>query len=184
MKKFATLTLSLMILLVCVCSCTGRQAKNEGYKLYRSSPVGIEIEYPSFWEAVENKREKSVAFATPLEGYADTYRDNVTIVSYPLTEDSDLAFDNYVKNYIAQLPVDINGYNLVSEGEYAVGDYDTYRIVYEGTTDEGSLRLNQTFIANGKRVYIYSFIAEPASYDYFNANSEIMLSTFTALLDK
>ena len=72
----------------------------------------------------------------------------------------------------------------MSEGEYAVGDYDTYRIVYEGTTDEGSLRLNQTFIANGKRVYIYSFIAEPASYDYFNANSEIMLSTFTALLNK
>jgi len=184
MKKTTALTLLLILLLVSVCSCTGRQAKNEGYKLYRSSPVGIEIEYPDFWEMAENKREKSVAFATPLEGYADTYRDNVSIVSYPLTEDSDLAFDNYVKSYIASLPAEIKGYNLVSEGEYPVGKYDTYRVVYEGTTDEGNLRLNQTFIANGKRVYVYSFIAEPASYDYFNANSETMLTTFVALLDK
>lgn len=184
MKKRIFAVITLAVLLLSAASCTGRQAKNEGYKLYRSSPVGVEIEYPDFWEVVEDKRAQSVAFATPLEGYADTYRDNVTVVSYKLTEDSDLAFDNYVTSYIAALPSDIAGYNLVSEGEYPVGEYDSYRIVYEGTTDEGALRLNQTFIANGDRVYIYSFIAEPKSYDYFNANSEIMLSTFVALLNK
>ena len=52
MKKTIALLLSLILLLVSVCSCTGRQAKNDGYKLYRSSPVGIEIEYPDFWEMI------------------------------------------------------------------------------------------------------------------------------------
>lgn len=181
MKKRLFLILTLLLAVVLCASCTGKKAKNEGYKLYRSSPVGIEIEYPDFWEVVEDKSEKTVAFATPSEGYADTYRDNVTVCSYKLTEDHDMAFDNYVTKYIESLPNTITGYNLVSEGEYPVGEYEAYRVVYEGDTDEGALRLQQTFIKSGNYVYIYSFIAEPKSYDYFNNNSEIMISTFKAL---
>ncbi len=182
MKKRIFLVFVLLLTVVCTCSCVGRRAKNEGYKLYRSSPVGIEIEYPDFWEIAENKAEKTVAFATPAEGFADTYRDNVTICSYKLDEKNEMAFDNYVTKYIEKLPSTIVGYNLVSEGEYAVGDYDAYRVVYEGTTNDGNLRLSQTFIKSGNYVYIYSFIAEPKSYDYFNMNSEIMISTFKALM--
>ena len=172
-------------MLATLCACSKKKAKNEGYELYRSSPVGVEIEYPDFWEVVDNKDEKSVAFAPPLEGYGDGYRDNVTILSEKLSGDAESEFHNYVTKYVEALPSSIAGYNLVEEGEYKVGDYpDTYRIVYEGTTDEGPLRLAQTFIRNGKRMYIFSFIAEPGSYDYFNRNVEIMLSTFNALLDK
>ncbi len=182
MKKHIFLILTLVLAVVLLCSCTGRKAKNEGYKLYRSSPVGIEIEYPDFWEVAEDKAEKTVAFATPSEGFADTYRDNVTVCSYPLDKQNEMAFDNYVTKYIENLPTTISGYNLLSEGEYTVGDYDAYRVVYEGKTDDGNLRLSQTFIKSGNYVYIYSFIAEPNSYDYFNANSEIMISTFKALM--
>lgn len=184
MKKRIIAAVLLALLALGLCSCTAKEAKNEGYDLYRSSPVGVEIEYPDFWEVVDDKEEKSVAFATPLEGYADTYRDNVTVISYKLTEKSELAFDNYVSDYIASLPSDIAGYSLVSEGEYKVDGYKAYRVVYEGETNEGTLRISHTFIKNGKRVYIYTFIAEPKSYDYFNKNSEVMLSTFKALLDK
>ncbi len=181
MKKRLFLIFSLILLVVLCTSCTGRKAQNAGYKLYRSSPVGIEIEYPDFWEVAEDKKEKTVAFATPSEGYGDTYRDNVTVCSYKLSETHDMAFDNYVTKYIESLPSTISGYNLVSEGEYAVGEYDAYRVVYEGDTDDGALRLSQTFIKSGNYVYIYSFIAEPKSYDYFNNNSEVMISTFKAL---
>ena len=101
MKKRIIAAVLLALLALGLCSCTAKEAKNEGYDLYRSSPVGVEIEYPDFWEVVDDKEEKSVAFATPLEGYADTYRDNVTVISYKLTEKSELAFDNYVSDYIA-----------------------------------------------------------------------------------
>lgn len=180
-KRVFSIVMILLTAFLCV-SCTGRKASNDGYKLYRSSPVGIEIEYPDFWEVAEDKKEKTVAFATPSEGYGDTYRDNVTVCSYKLEENNDMAFDNYVTKYIESLPSTISGYNLVSEGEYTVGEYDAYRVVYEGDTDDGALRLQQTFIKSGNYVYIYSFIAEPKSYDYFNNNSEIMISTFKALL--
>lgn len=183
MKKHFTLLFTAVLCLTLLVSCTARRAKNEGYTVYRSSPVGVEIEYPDFWEIAENKNSKTVAFATPSEGYSDSYRDNVSICSYKIDNTDDMAFDNFVTDFIEKLPSTIAGYNLVSEGNYPVGEYtDSYRIVYEGETDEGGLRLQQTFIKNGSYVFIYSFIAEPKSYDYFNANSEVMLSTFKALL--
>ncbi len=180
MKKQILFALTLIITVVLTCSCSMNRAENEGYKLYRSSPVGIQIEYPDFWEVKDSKKERSVAFVTPSVGIADKYRDNVTICAYDLSKD-ELAFDSYVRDYVAELPKTINGYNLVSEGEYTVAEYDAYRIVYEGETNDGVLRIAHTFIKNKNVVFVYSFIAEPADYDYFNQNSEVMLSTFKAI---
>ncbi len=181
MKKYISVTL-VILLSIMLCGCVAKKAQNEGYLVYRSSPVGVQIEYPDFWEVAENKSEHTVAFAAPSEGYGDEYRDNVSILVSEIEEDNDMAYDNYVNSYIDALPSTIKGYNLVSQGMYEIGGKEVFRIVYEGETDDGLLRLQQTFIQNGGYIYIYSFIAEPKSYDYFNANSEIMLSTFVPLL--
>ncbi len=181
MKKRIFSILIISVLALCCVSCTGRHAQNAGYRLYRSSPVGVEIEYPDFWEVVDNKGEKTVAFAPPLEGYSDTYRDNVTIVSYPLG-DGELAFDNYVRKYIESLPSSISGYNFLSEDEKPLENYESHSIVYEGNTDEGPLRISHNFIKSGKCVYVVTLIAEPKSFDYFNNNLKVMLTTFNALL--
>lgn len=180
MRKYISAVL-LIITVITLTSCTARKAQNEGYLVYRSSPVGVQIEYPDFWEMAEDKKTHTVAFAAPSEGYGDGYRDNVSICVSDLGE-RDMAFDNYVKSYTEKLPSTIKGYTLVSQGMYALEGYEAYRIVYEGETEDGLLRLQQTFIKNGKYMYIYSFIAEPKSYDYFNKNSEIMLSTLVPLL--
>ena len=181
MRKKIVFPISVLLCAAFLFGCVMPAAKNEGYTLYRSSPVGVEIEYPSFWEMKEDKKGKSVAFATPPEGLADGYRDNVSIVSYVL-DDDEMAFDDYVKDYIDSLPTAVKGYKLVSEGAFPLEGYpDSYRIVYEGSSSEGDLRLQQTFINSGKYVYVYSFIAEPSSYEYFARNSEVMLTTFKAL---
>lgn len=183
MLKKAKFSVAVILCLVLLCSCSGRKAKNAGYLVYRSSPVGVEIEYPDFWEMNDDKKDRTVAFAAPMEGYADQYRDNVSVCSYEIDKNDDLAFDKFVTDYIDKLPSTIAGYTLVSEGNYPIESYpDSYRIVYEGTAGEdGTLRLQQTFINSGGYAYVYSFIAQPQSYDYFNRNSEIMLSTFKAL---
>ena len=179
MKKLLSLTAVLSLVLV-LFGCSAAKATNEGYAMYRSSPVGVEIEYPDFWEKVDDKNERSVAFAAPNEGYADTFRDNVTIISEEIGTEP-LAFDDYVIEYIKQLPSTINKYNKISEKETTVGENRAYNVVYEGNTPSGELRLSQTFIQSGKYVYIYTFMAEPQSYEYFLKNSEVMLSTFKPL---
>ena len=181
MKKQILFAITLIFTVVLTCSCSMNRAENEGYKLYRSSPIGVQIEYPDFWEVKDSKRDRTVAFVTPSVGMADTYRDNVTVCTYDLDKSKEFAFDEYVRDYIAQLPKTINGYNLISEGEYAVSDYEAYRVVYEGETNDGVLRIAHTFINNKDVVFVYSFIAEPTDYDYFNQNSEVMLTTFKAI---
>lgn len=184
MKRSIAFALIFALCAAALCGCAMRAAKNEGYVLYRSSPVGVEIEYPDFWEMKEDKKTNSVAFAAPQEGFGDEYRDNVSVISYPLEKD-EMAFDDYVSSYIDSLPGTVAGYKLVSEGAYPLPDYpDSYRVVYEGSGGEGELRLQQTFIKNGDRVFIFSFIAEPNSYEYFGKNADVMLSTFKALSDK
>lgn len=160
--------------------CSARHASNEGYLLYRSSPVGVEIEYPDFWEMTDDKAERAVAFAAPNEGFADKFRENVTILCKEIGE-QDLAFDNYVINYSKKLPTDINEYNKISEEETTVGQCRAYKIVYEGKTTDGKLRIQHNFIQSGKYIYIYTFMAEPSSYDYYCQNSDVMLSTFKPL---
>ena len=180
MKKYLKIFAIFTLLVLVLSGCHSKKASHEGYTLYRSSPVGVEIEYPSFWEMAEDKKKHRVAFATPNEGFADNVRDNVTILCEEIGTD-ELAFDNYVQNYLEQLPSSIAKYNHVSEQEMKVGELEAYRVVYEGTTTEGDLRMQQTFIKSGKYMYIYTFMAEPSSYTYFEKNSNIMLSTFKAL---
>ncbi|MBQ8605365.1 MAG: hypothetical protein IJ408_01390 [Clostridia bacterium] len=179
MKKMLSL-IAVLSLAVLLFGCSAPKASNEGYKLYRSSPVGVEIEYPDFWEKVDNKTERSVAFAAPNEGYADKFRDNVTIISEEIGDDP-LAFDNYVLGYIKQLPSTINKYSKISEQETTVGENRAYNVVYEGDTESNELRLSQTFIQSGKYVYIFTFMAEPSSYEYFLKNADVMLSTLKTL---
>lgn len=180
MRKFIRIVAVLTLISLLLCGCTGRKAKNEGYELYRSSPVGVEIEYPDFWEMTEDKDERIVAFVTPSEGFADTYRDNVSIMSVEVGTE-DMAYDNYVKSYIAKLPAEIAEYNLISESELTVDGKRAYKIVFEGVEQDGALRLMHVFIESGKYVFIYTLTAEPKSFDYFNMNSEIMLSTLKLL---
>lgn len=180
MKRYITCVLAVISALVLLCSCSGRKAKNEGYRLYRSSPVGLEIEYPDFWEVSDDKEDRTVCFVTPNVGYADDYRDNVSIVVEE-TGSEDMAFDKYVTDYINALPSAINNFNKITENELEVAGLESYRIVYEGTAEDGDLRLEQIFIKSGNYTFVYSLIAEPDSFDYFAKNSEVMLSTFKPL---
>lgn len=181
MKKYIRLAAILMLIMMLVCSCRGRRATNAGYELYRSSPVGVEIEYPDFWETAEDKQARTVAFATPNEGFADEYRDNVTIVSENLKERG-VSFDDYVNMFMSQLPSTYSEYKKISENEVKANGYDAFNTVYECQgTDERELRVSQTFIESGDYAYIFTFIAEPKSYDYFNNNAQVMLSTIKLL---
>lgn len=95
----------------------------------------------------ENKNDKTVALPHERGVFRHPTETMYSICSYELNKDDDMAFDNFVTQYIDKLPSTISGYNLVSEGNYPVGDYpDSYRIVYEGDTGDGQLRLQQTFI--------------------------------------
>ena len=178
MKKLKPLAAICCILIIMMSGCSS--PVNKGYKYLRSSPVGIAIEYPPSWTCEVDKEEGSAAFVTPAEGLADEYQENVTILSVEI-EDTAGAYDEYVIEYMESLPNTVSNYRLVSEENVTIDGKDSYKIVFESSNDETHLRFEQNFIPGDGRVFIYTFIGEPAGYDYFLSYSQKMLNTLRIL---
>lgn len=177
MKK-RIIALLLILLLVLCCGC--RKATLDGYKLFRSSPLGFSMEYPNFWNKDTNVKEGIAAFVTPLEGYSDQYAESLSVQRFLPDVDGEDAFNKYVTGYVENLQSTIRNFKLVNESSAKLGGEEAYKIVYESTSEDGKneVRFMQIFAAHGEHFYVVTYIAEFASYSYFLPYAEKMLSTF------
>ena len=169
----------LMILLLVFCSGC-RKATLEGYKLFRSTPLGLSVEYPHFWEETHSNKEGIVAFVTPAEGYSDEYRENLSVQRFTLDMEGENAYNEYIKGYVANLEGTLQNYNKVTEQDTTLAGMPAYKIVYESSSDDGAdeMRFMQMFVARGEKVYVVTYVADFASYEYFLTDVEKMLTTF------
>ena len=179
-KRILAVVLAVLLLL-----CTGCQkATLENYKLFRSTPLGFSMEYPSFWSKSTDNANGLAVFLTPTEGYSDDYNESVSVRRFTLDMEGEDAYNNYVKGYVAQLESTLKNYKLVSETDTTLGGQPAYQIVYESTdAKEGSdttseMRFMQIFAQQGEKVYVVTYMAEFTSYSYFLTNVESMISTF------
>ena len=176
MKK-KILAVLLIALLLLTCSC--RKATLEGYKLFRSTPLGFSVEYPDFWQKTQDNDQDIVAFVTPAEGYTDDYGDSFSVQWFTLDMEGENAYNDYVKGYVASLESSLANYSLVSQADITLGGEPAYQIVYESKSDNGTeMRFMQIFAEHDGKVYVVSYIAEFSAYTYFLTNVEQMLSTF------
>ena len=179
----------LAILLACILILgTGCQkATLENYKLFRSTPLGFSMEYPSFWSKSADNANGLAVFLTPAEGYSDDYNESVSVRRFPLDMKGENAYNDYVRGYVSNLESTLKNYKLVSEDDITLGGQPAYRIVYESTdAKEGSeatseLRFMQIFTQKGEQVYVLTYMAEFSSYSYFLKNVDEMISTFQLL---
>lgn len=182
MKRKITCIITLIVCLAALAGCN--KAVNPGFYLFRSSPIGIQIEYPDLWAKQTENNEKIVAFLTPTEGYGDVYRDNVT-VSFQEIENG--SYDKFIEGYRESLPSVFVGYTEEETADVLVDDRQTMCITFQSTGTEKdengkettlTLRIKQYLVNDGDRVYILSFIAAPNSYDYFLPFFNTMVDTF------
>ncbi len=183
MKKKTVSLLALILTAALTLSGCGK-AVNPGFYLFRSSPIGMQIEYPDIWAKQVENSEKVVAFLTPTEGYGDVYRDNVTV---SFREIDDGTFDEFITGYRESLPSVFVGYTEEDVTDVLVDNRQTTRITFQSTNTEKdengkettlTLKLTQYLVNDGDRVYILSFIAAPGSYDYFLPFFNTMVETF------
>lgn len=181
MKKRVLAVLMICLLLL----ATGCQkATLENYKVFRSTPLGFSMEYPSFWTKSADNAEGLAVFLTPTEGYSDDYNESVSVRRFKLDMDGENAYNNYVKGYVENLERTLKNYKLVSETETTLGGQSAYQIVYEstdvkeGSTATSEMRFLQIFTQKGETVYVVTYMAEFSSYSYFLTNAEEMISTF------
>ena len=176
----------LAILLVCILilSTGCHKATLENYKLFRSTPLGFSMEYPSFWSKSADNANGLAVFLTPAEGYSDDYNESVSVRRFALDMEGEDAYNNYVRGYVGKLETTLKNYKLVSETDVTLGGQPAYQIVYEstdakdGSTTTSEMRFLQIFTQKGKFVYVVTYMAEFSSYSYFLKNAEEMISTF------
>ncbi len=176
-KRWIALFLIMLLLL-----CSGcRKATLEGYKLFRSTPLGFSMEYPNFWNKDAKVKDGIAAFVTPLEGYSDQYAESLSVQRFVPDVEGEDAFNKYVTGYVENLQSTIRNFKLVSEASAKLGEEEAYKIVYESTSEDqkDEVRFMQVFAAHGDHFYVVTYIAEFSSYSYFLTYVEKMLSTFT-----
>lgn len=175
-KSFLAILLAITLILSCGC----HSATLEGYSLFRSTPLGFSMEYPSFWSAESNVDEGIAAFATPQEGYSDQYLDSVSVQRFEPDMEGENAFTEYVKGYAENLKSTIRNFKLVSEDATTLDGEEAYKIVYESTSEDGKnqVRFMQIFAEHENYYYSITYIAEFSSYSYFMTYVEKMISTF------
>lgn len=176
MKKIVAFLLSI-ILLLGLAGC--QKATTEGYKLFRSTPLGFSIEYPSFWQKNFNVKEGTAVFVTPTEGYSDQHNESLSVQRFA----PDMAYTDYVRGYVSDLESSVANYKLVSEKEITLSGQKAYQIVYESSSSDGSnaLRFMQIFTERNDKIYVLTYIGEFESYTYFLKDIEKMIETFKFL---
>ncbi len=180
MKK-RLLAVLLMMVLILACGC--QKATLEGYKLYRSTPLGFSVEYPNFWQKSANVKEGIAIFVTPAEGYSDEYTENLSVQQFVPDISGDDVLNTYVKGYVANLESTVKNYKLVSEADTTLAGQTAYQIVYETQSDDETdqMRLMQIFTLYDGKIYVVTYAAEFSSYSYFMTYVEKMISTFKFL---
>ena len=176
MKKIIAFLLSILLLLG-LAGC--QKATNEGYKLFRSTPLGFSIEYPDFWQKNSDNKEGIAVFVTPTEGYSDQHSESLSVQRFT----PDMAYTDYIRGYVADLESSVANYKLVSEKETTLAGKKAYQIVYESTSEDGknALRFMQTFAEHKEKIYVLTYIGEFESDTYFLKDVETMIATFRFL---
>lgn len=176
MKRMIAVLLSILLLLG-LAGC--QKATNEGYKLFRSTPLGFSIEYPDFWQKNSDNKEGIAVFVTPTEGYSDQHNESLSVQRFT----PDMEYTDYVRGYVADLESSVANYKLVSENETKLAGQKAYQIVYESSTADGenALRFMQIFTEHNEKIYVLTYIGEFESYTYFLKDVEKMIATFRFL---
>lgn len=178
MKRKQIVCLLLIAVLLLCAGC--ESATHTGFVLYKSSPLGLRIEYPDAWSKEVNLDKHSVAFFTPQEGFGDTYRENVAISYEELGEDD---FEQIFDKYYASLPSVFVGFTEHEKSEVLVDEKPAYKILFtaenEKEEDSTGLKMLQYVVHSGERIYFITYSAAPGNYDYFEPFVNTMMETFS-----
>ncbi len=169
----------LLIIVLLVCAGCNR-ATHTGFVLYKSSPLGLRIEYPDSWSKQVDLENHSVAFFSPQEGFGDTYRENLAI-SYEELAGQD--FEELFELYYDSLPSVFAGFTEVEKSEVLIDEKPAYKLIFSSEKDtkeeSASLKLLQYVVHSGERMYFITYSATPGNYDYFEPFVATMMETFS-----
>ena len=141
---------------------------------YTSAAMGLHISHPKSWTIQEEG--KGVYFLSPKENSADTMRENINVLVEDISGNT-VTLQEYAVSAMEQVKT-LSNYEVVSEGKPRIGTLPAYSIVYTATIDNHSVQFQQAWTVQGKKAYLITLAASPATFPTYTRVFGRMIKSF------
>ncbi|MBN2367148.1 MAG: pre-peptidase C-terminal domain-containing protein [Calditrichaeota bacterium] len=150
-----------------------------GYLTYSNEVQGFRISYPVDWTKTENVQGATVVFISPLEGYDDTFRENLNVVVTPFYGYVDM--ESATNEAIEQLSNEFSNFYLIERNAMKLDGSDAMRIVYTGKYLGYDIKWLQVLTIKNNRLYVVSYAAIPGKYNTYLGKVNQMINSFKVI---
>ena len=148
--------------------------------LYENPNHGFKVDYPEVWSK-QNRDDffaTGVTFFSPLEGEADDFKEEISILIENLP--SGVSLKEYTEDSIAEVKK-LSDPN-VGEAEAAnLGKNEARQIIYKGEVNGSTVQRMQTWSVENNRAYILTYTAKPDSYNTYLPTVEKIMKSFETI---
>lgn len=163
------------LIILCTSIASYANAPADSIKVLDFKPY--KINYPSSWRLKENCTAKECSIIAPFDTLSKTYDTygesiNLTFSNLPSAE---YTVDKYAQFSIDYLPKVVKDFKVLEKKKIKP---NVIRIVYTGEKNTFKQTWRQYYYVRGGKVYIVTFSAETAKYDYYQPFIEPYLNSF------
>jgi hypothetical protein len=151
------------------------RSRGEAWK-YENKQHGFSLTVPARWEVTEDTLMCAAMFRSPREGSSDKFCENVNVVIVPMLAGGDLAAHCGVE--LEALRTFFAGFALKERGRAPRGLPSARWLVYERDSEVGRLKHLVYFVPDGRRVFVMTATARPASFVTYRGTFESILQSF------
>jgi hypothetical protein len=145
------------------------------WKTYTDATNHFAIDYPETWE--QQEKNGILVFLSPLEGSGDTFRENVNLLLQTLTDEVK-TMDQYTVLTKQQVIDQAGEKAIVSLKDVKLGAHPAKEFIYNATFNGRSLKVKQYWFIKGKSVYLFTYTADPLSFDKYEGPSTALIRSF------
>ena len=145
-----------------------------------NSTLGIKIQYPTNWQRIESEDNvHGVLFLSPSESNSDRFLESFSVSSRSLFNSNNNNVDELARRAISEHIEHLSDFQLVYTKLITVKDNPAYMLVYKYTDLVfGKAMAMDIGMTNGDKVYVLSYLAEPAKFLFYLPTMQKMIDSF------
>jgi hypothetical protein len=145
-----------------------------------NSTLGIKIQYPTNWQRIESEDNvHGVLFLSPSESNSDRFLESFSVSSSSLFNSNNNNVDELARRAISEHIEHLSDFQLVYTKLITVKDNPAYMLVYKYTDLVfGKAMAMDIGMTNGDKVYVLSYLAEPAKFLFYLPTIQKMIDSF------
>jgi hypothetical protein len=145
-----------------------------------NSTLGIKIQYPANWQRIESvDNDHGVLFLSQSESNLDRFLESFSVSSSSLFNSNNNSVDELATRAISDHIEHLPDFQLLNTKLNAVKDNPAYMLVYKYTDLVfGKAMAMDIGMTNGDKVYVLSYLADPAKFLFHLPTIQKMIDSF------